>query len=157
MHSHEIRPDPPGGWLLHTLPLRSGTRRVLPLKRLTHAVLQGRIHQPTHGHDPQEGHDPLGCVEVARGGRKLGIFQAAKPALPMRLAGVGVHQLWRWQLGGIEFVGRQDDTPVLVDAGVSGRTRGDQGPRALVDPLIGLPGRAGGSPTGPPTDPDVPN
>ena len=56
----------------------------------------------------------------------------------MRLAFVGVQQLLRWQLGGVEFVGGQDETTVLVDEGLSGRKRGDQAPLDLVDHLRGL-------------------
>ena len=144
MHSHDMMKYPPGGWILHTFSLFSGKRRVMPLKRLTNAGLQGRIHQQTHGHGQQEGHDPFGLVEVAQGGQNLGIFQAAKPALHMRLAFVGVQQLLRWQLGGVEFVGGQDKTPGLVDEGWSGRTRGGQGPLDLVDHCSGCtpcPGR----------------
>jgi hypothetical protein len=60
MNAHNILKHPPGGWMLHTCPLLIGKRRVMPLKPLTNAVRQGRIHQSTHGHDHQEGHDPLG-------------------------------------------------------------------------------------------------
>jgi hypothetical protein len=69
MNAHKIMKHPPGGWILYTLPFLIGKRRVMPLKRLTNAVLQGRIHQSTHGHDHQEGHDPLGFFEVERGGQ----------------------------------------------------------------------------------------
>ena len=110
----------------------------MPLKCLTNAVLQGRIHQQTHGHDHQEGDDPLGCFEVERGGQTRGIFQAATPALHRRLAFVACQQHWRWPLGGVECVGGQGETTVRVDEGLSGRTRGGPGPRDLVDHLSGL-------------------
>ena len=90
MNAHKIMQHPPGRWILHTFPLLIGKGRVMLLKRLTNAVLEGRIHQQTHGHDPQEGHDPLRFFEVERGGQELGIFQEAKPTLRMRLAFVGV-------------------------------------------------------------------
>ena len=146
MNAHKIMKYPPGRWILHTFPLLIGKGRVMLLKRLPNAVLQGRIHQQTHGHDHQEGHDPLRFFEVERGGQKLGIFQEAKPALRMRLAFVGVQQLLRWQLGGVEFVGGQDETTVLVDEGLSGRKRGGQAPLDLVDHLLGLHAWSGASP-----------
>jgi hypothetical protein len=47
MNSHKIMKHPPGGWFLHTFPLLIGKRRIMPLKRLTNAVLQDRIPQNT--------------------------------------------------------------------------------------------------------------
>ena len=122
MKAHNIMQAPPGGWMLHTFPVVMGKGRVMPLKRLPHAVFQGRRPQHTHGHDPQEGHDPFGFVAVERGGPTLGICPAAQPARHRRLACIGVEPLWRWPWGGVEGVGGQEATTVLVDAGWSGRT-----------------------------------
>jgi hypothetical protein len=146
MNAHKRMKHPPGGWILHMFPLWIRKRRVRPLKRLTNAGLQGRLHQPTHGHDHQENHDPPGFFEVARGGQQLGIFHEANPVLPMRLAVVAFQQLLRGQWSGVACVGGQDDTTVLVDAGLSGRTRGGQGPRALGAQLSGLHALSGASP-----------
>jgi len=146
MNAHERMQSPPGGWMLPPCPLWSGTRRVMPLTRLTHAVLPGRLHPQTHGHDPQEGHDPVGCFAGARGGQTRGIVHEATPARSMRLACVGVQQRVRWQVGGVEVGGGQEATTVLVDAGWSGRPRGGHGPRALLDHVIGLHALSGASP-----------
>src|ERR1700751_4237939 len=64
MKAHKIMNYPPGRWMLHTFSWLIGKCRVMRLKRLPNAGLQGRIHQQTHGHDQQEGHDPLRFFEV---------------------------------------------------------------------------------------------
>jgi hypothetical protein len=56
----------------------------------------------------------------------------------MHLAFVARQQLlWR-QLSSVEFVGSQNETPVLVEEGLSGRERRGQSPLDLVDRLRGL-------------------
>lgn len=146
MNAHHIMQYPPGGWRLHPWPWVIGKRRVMPLQRLTTAGLQGRRHQHTPGHDQQEGHAPLGCFEGARGGQQRGLCHEAHPALRMRLACGACHQCLRWPWGGGACVGGQDDTPVRGEAGWSGRTRGGQGPLAVVDQRLGLHALSGASP-----------
>ena len=63
----------------------------------------------------------------------------------MYLAFVACQQLLRWQLGGVEFVGGQDETTVLVDDettvlvddGLPGGEHGGQSSIDLVDHLVG--------------------
>ena len=55
----------------------------------------------------------------------------------MYLAFVACQQLLRWQLGGVEFVGGQDETTVLVDEGLPGGEHGGQSSIDLVDHLVG--------------------
>ena len=100
MKAHNLMTHPPGGWMLPPFPCGRGQRRVRPRKCLTHAGLQGRIPQHTHGPDQQEGHAPRRCVEGARGGHTRGLVHDAHPALPRRLAGVACQPLWRWPHGG---------------------------------------------------------
>jgi hypothetical protein len=146
VNAHKIMPYPPGRWMLPTFPWWIGTGRGMRLKRLPHAVLPGRRHQPTHGHHPQAGHAPRRCLAGERGGQTRGLCHDAPPARRRRLAGVGGQPRWRWQGGGVECGGGQAATPGRVDAGGSGRQRGDPAPRALVDHGRGLHAWSGASP-----------
>ena len=53
-----------------------------------------------------------------------------------RLSLIAFQQLWWWQVGVVECMRGQDDTPVLVDERLSGRQRGGQDPLNVVDHLI---------------------
>ena len=64
----------------------------------------------------------------------------------MSLARVACPHLWRRQWGGVECVSGEDETTLLVDAGVSGQERGGQGAVDLGDQRLGLSPVAGASP-----------
>src|SRR4030095_1997259 len=72
--------------------------------------------------------------------------EEAKAALGIRLPLVSGHRLWRWQLGLVQFVRREDETTVLVDKGLTGRDPRSESSYDVVDDLVGLCLRAGSPP-----------
>lgn len=63
----------------------------------------------------------------------------------MSLAFVAFQKLVRRQLGVVDFVGRQDETTVLVDEGLASRERRGQGPFDVIDHLVGVSPLSGAS------------
>jgi hypothetical protein len=107
------------------------------LERLANAILQRCIHQQTHRHDHEERHDPRRLFAIERGRQTAGVFEEAKAAFRMPLAFVAFEACLRWPLGGVEFVGGQDETTVPINERLpSGSLRG-QSPFDSVDHVVG--------------------
>src|SRR5262249_31980066 len=70
----------------------------------------------------------------------------SEPAFRIHLAFVAFQDRLRWQLGGIELIGGQDETTLLVNAGLAGREGRGQGPVDLVEHLVGWRPVSGASP-----------
>jgi hypothetical protein len=118
---HHIRKHPPRRRLVHPWTLLVGKRGLMLVERLADTVFHGRVDpQPPRPHHPQR-HEALGRVARARGGDKLRVLQQSEPAFRLSLAFVAGHHRWWWQVGGLECIGGQEATPVLVDEGLSGR------------------------------------
>jgi hypothetical protein len=77
----------------------------------------------------------LGLFAIARGGEKLGVVEAATPAFCMGLACIAGSQVLGGQQGLLAFMGRADDTTLLVNKGRSGSAGGGERPFDRVDDL----------------------
>jgi hypothetical protein len=143
---HKIMQHPARRRLLNPLPRLVGTRRLMLFERFTEAVCQSGLHQHTDRHDHQQGHEALGLVQIPRRGEPRWVFQKTAPALCRPLPFVAFPNRLRRQLGEVECMGGQDDTPGLVDEGLAGRERGSQGPVDLVDHLGGSSLLSGSAP-----------
>jgi hypothetical protein len=124
--------------ILHRWSLWVGKRRVMVLERLTNPGLSGSIHQQAHGHHHQEGHDPFGLFEIERGGQNLRVFQDTKPTCCVSRPCVSVEHLLGRQRRLIQFIGGQDETPVLIDQRLTRREGGGEGAFDRLDHSGGL-------------------
>src|SRR5678816_107513 len=133
MNPNKVVKHPACGRGLDMLAFLVWKRRPRLLERAADAVLSGRIDEQTDGHHHQQGHDAFGFFEIERRGQKLGVFEEAKAALGIRLPFVSGQHLWRWQLGLVQFVRREDETTVLVDKRLTGRDPRSEGSYDVVD------------------------
>jgi len=135
MNPNEVVQDPPCSRVRNPSPFLIWAGRSMLLEGRADAVFEGRIDEQTDGHHQQSCHHALGLFERARGGEKLGVFEAAKPALCMGLACIAGSQVLGGQQGLVECIGCENETTLLVNTGRSGRDGGGERPCDRVDHL----------------------
>jgi hypothetical protein len=100
-------------------------RCAMVLERGANAVLQGRLHQSTHGHDHEKCHHAFRLFEIQRRGQQLRVIQKTAPTLCLTLAFIGVEERLRRPLLVVKRMGGQNTTTLLdapsLSSGQGGR------------------------------------
>jgi hypothetical protein len=134
----KILEDPACRWVLERFACVMRHRRVMLLEGCAEALLQSRLDEHTHRHDHPERHHPRGCCAIERRGQNAGGVAEANAAFRLRLALIAVSQGLGRSRRVVECMGGEQETPRLVDAWVTERPGGGQGPCKRGDHLIRL-------------------
>ena len=134
--------------VLEAFPLLVRKGRCMRLEGGANPRRQGGIPQHAESHHPPECHETCRLFELPRGSQKRRGFEAAKPACCLGVACIAGSE-FLWGYGGVVACsGGEDDTPVLVDVGLTGGTLPGQRPFERIRALVRWRAGAGASPFG---------